>query len=711
MSDMEMQVTLKLRDQLSAESAEMLETLRKGISATVTAFVQSATASQDSGRAAVEAGKASQTAAVRATAAVRQQTTATASATQATRALASATAEAKTRAEGMSKALRDLGYRDRNILGVAERIRQVDQYARRAEQGLLGAARAAGRMGQAVVRGGAALAAGGRVVGQALSGPVAYENSLADMANTAYADKGKAGRQAGELQLHGAIQKAWHEGGGSDRSATEAMKALIDSKAVSTNDAMSMLPKIQKAATAANVAPVDLAKVVVSGIKQKFIRPDQVGKALDMFIASDRTGGSQLQDLAHRLPQVMENAPGARSLGGFGRILTAVQADAAGTGGGEQSGEGLTSLMRSLNNQGTIQDFQKRHLDLSGAFDKTGNGTLSVDSFAQIVDQRVMGNDKRFQALKMRAMSPGGDPAATNAMVDMLQGSAVGKQISDREALRALVTQIIQRNVADKTMAAINQSDGAAQTGWEVKKDTIGYKIQQAQNEKNAAAFNLLQAVHNPLAGALDAVNGLAQRFPGLATAAYAATTALSALGASAGDGLAWGGLVGAGQRLFGGGAAAGMAGAAGVPTSRLGRLGGLFGLGTAALSVYDTETNANLTRAQKNAQHVGTAAGTVGGWGGAVLGAKAGAVIGGVIGTAVPIIGTAAGMAVGAAGGAILGGFYGSKYGSTLGQKAGDVLFGGGQTVIRNEIKLVADGRQLAAVVNEVNARQAQRH
>lgn len=48
---------------------------------------------------------------------------------------------------------------------------------------------------------------------------------------------------------------------------------------------------------------------------------------------------------------------------------------------------------------------------------------------------------------------------------------------------------------------------------------------------------------------------------------------------------------------------------------------------------------------------------------------------------------------------------------GKSLGDMAGGLLFGGGETVVRNEIKLVADGRELAAVVNEVNGRQAQRH
>jgi len=48
---------------------------------------------------------------------------------------------------------------------------------------------------------------------------------------------------------------------------------------------------------------------------------------------------------------------------------------------------------------------------------------------------------------------------------------------------------------------------------------------------------------------------------------------------------------------------------------------------------------------------------------------------------------------------------------GKSLGDKAGELLFSEGGQKIVIESKLTMDGREVAAAVNEVNSRQAQRH
>lgn len=735
--DMEMQVTLKLRDQLSAESVKALSDLRKGVGATVTAVIAATRASQDSGRAAAEAGKIGQNAAAQTTAAVQQQTTATAA--QATRDLARDTAEAKTRAEGMAKALKELGYRDRNILGVAERIKQVDQYARRAEQGLLGAARAAGRFGQAVAQGGAALAAGGYVAGRALAPAMDYDTMLTRMANTAYSDDARAaGNRSvwvrGKAGMDAAITGAVRRYGGTRESAAEALDKMLASGAVDAKDALRMLPVLQKAATASGASTADLSAIAIRGIQGGFFKANQVGSALDKAIIAGQMGGFELKDIASWLPQMMANAKGMKSMAGYESILANAQAAVTTAGTTDQGGNNLRDLLAEMNAHVTDRAFKKLHIDLAGTLAKAReNGVMPLDAFVDLVQKQVVGKDPRFQQLLSRANAAkaSGDKAgqseALAAAADVMEGSAIGKVMRNQQSLQALVGLMAQREYVAKIRAAEGQATGFA-TDFDFKnvQGTTGYKLQQAKNEKDIAASGMFDKVGGPLGRIASAASDLARRFPGLATASYAAATALSAVAAA-------GGVVAAGKLLFGGGAAAGAAGATGAAagaTSRVGRilaagksgwagslgrwggrLGGLFGLASAGFDIYGTEHDATLTRAQKNAAHTGTAFGAAGGWAGALLGAKAGAAVGGGIGALFGGVGAVPGAAIGGVLGGIGGGIAGWWGGNKLGQKAGDVLFGGGQTVVRNEIKLVADGRQLAAVVNEVNSRQAQRH
>jgi hypothetical protein len=260
----------------------------------------------------------------------------------------------------------------------------------------------------------------------------------------------------------------------------------------------------------------------------------------------------------------------------------------------------------------------------------------------------------------------------------------------------------------------MGKAAGAGKTSFDVVAGTTDFKLQQAMNEKDMAASRVLDNVSGPLGNVATKAADLAREFPVLTTAAFAAATTLSALAASAG-------VLAGGRMLFGGGAAAigaGASGAAGAAGAALGRgkvrgrfMGGLgrragvlAALGFSAVDAIGTEMDSGLSRNEKNAAHMGTAGGAAGAWAGATMGAKAGAAIGTAF---APGLGTA----IGGIGGGLVGGALGYWGGHSLGKKAGEVMFGGNETVVRNEIKLIADGRELAAVVNEVNSRQAQRH
>ncbi len=692
MPDMDMQVTLRLRDQVSAESAKALEAVRTGVQAT-------GAAATDSGKAAVEAGRASQQAS-------RQSAKAIGEVTRATR---ENTAEARK----LGDTWRGV-WKPGNARAMLDTLRQVDRLSRRAAQGIAAVTSAATRMGQTVAQGGAALAAGGYVAGRALAKPVDFEHRLAQMANTAFAEEGVAGRRAGMGKLRGAVDLAVRQGGGTRDEAAEALDKMLASGAIKAGDAMRLLPTLQRFATASGAGSGELADIAIRGIQQGFFKPEQIEQALDKALVAGQMGGFELKDMARWLPQMMASASGMKSMAGYERILASAQASAVTAGNKDQAGNNLVNLLAKLNSQDTAQDFKKQGIDLSGTLASAREkGQLPLDAFVELIERQVVGKDKKFQALRARAATAqGGEKAESlDAMADILQASAIGKVVQDRQAMLALVAVMTQRGYIQNVLGGMGKAGGAGQTSFATVAGTSAYKLQQAMNEKDMAASGVLDHVSGPLGRVAEKAADLAREFPGLTTAAVGATMALSALGAAAG---AWAG----GRMLFGGGAAATGAGAAGAASGALGRGkvlgraasrfsrvgGGLLALGFSAVDVIGTELDGSLSRNEKNAAHAGTAGGAAGAWGGAVLGAKGGAAIGTAF---MPGLGTA----IGGIGGGLIGGMAGWWGGHSLGKKAGEVLFGEGQTVVRNEIKLVADGRELAAVVNEVNSRQAQRH
>ncbi len=702
MPDMDMQVTLKLRDQLSAESTRALADVRKG--------VQSAGAAvADSGKASLDAGRAAQQAARQSSQAMEQQAASTVRATESVRALNKEQQAARDYSARMYQDWRKLQSVS-TLTNMVNGLKQVDQFARRAEQGLVAAARSAGQLAQI----GSGLAAGGYVASRAMAQPVAFERRIAQMANTAFAEEGLAGRRAGMAQLRGSVDSAVRQGGGSREGAAEALDKMLASGAIKTGDAMRLLPVLQKFATASGASSADLSDIAIRGIQQGFFKPEQVEQALDKALVAGQMGGFELKDMARWLPQMMANAAGMKSMGGYERILASAQASAVTSGTKDQAGNNLVNLLRKLNSQDTAQDFKKLGIDLSGTLAKAREkGMLPLDAFVQLIDTQVVGKDKKFQALKARAASAqGSDKAdALDAMADILQTSAIGKVVQDREAMLALVAEMTQRDYIKNVLGGMGKAGGAGMTSFGLIAGTSDFKLEQAKAEQEIASSGVLDQVAGPLGRMTTGVVNAAREFPNLTRAVVGATMALSVVGAGAG--------AAAGARmLFGGGAAAGAAGTTAAATGLLGRLrtgwagaaggvarrwGGAASLGLAAVDVAATEYDDTLTRAQKNAAHAGTAGGALGAWGGAMLGAKAGA----AIGTAVlPGVGTA----VGGAAGGLIGGAAGWLAGTGLGKAAGQLMYRD-ESVVRVESKLVVDGRELAAVVNEVNARNAQRH
>ena len=602
-----------------------------------------------------------------------------------------------------------------------EALRGLDQAARSGNR-LRDALRGVGTAGQAalgLVKGvgqaGAGLVAGAGVAAASLRQPIAFEKRLALMANTAYADRDAAGRIAGKKELEGAINTAVRQGGGSRDQAAEALDAMLASGAVKADSAQRLLPTIQKFASASGAGSGEIAEIVIRGIQQKFFSEGQAGEALDKAMAAGQAGGFELKDMAKWLPKMMALGSGMKSMSGFEQILAYSQASAITAGSKDEAGNNLVNLLQKLNSQDTQKDFAKLGIDLTGTLARARDkGKLPLEAFAQLVDEQVVGKDKRYAGLKARlGKAQGGErQQILSDMADLAEASAVGKVVQDRQALLALIAATNQKDYIADVQGKMQHAQGAGETAYQVYQSTTAASVERAGNEAEIARQGMLGDVSGPIKAAADGAAELAQRFPTLATVAAEAATSIGVMSAAA---AAFGAM-----RLFTGGAGGAAAAAAAGGGGLAGMLGGKGGIlataGLAAWDIYATESNDALTRAQKNTQYTANA----GGLAAAIAGMKLGAMAGAGLGSVVPGLGTGIGGIVGGLAGGAMGWWSGSR----AGRFAGEQLWGPSGQAVTDAQKVVVedkstlhvesvlhlDGREVARAVNSYNTAEAKR-
>ncbi|GFK94419.1 hypothetical protein NNJEOMEG_02264 [Fundidesulfovibrio magnetotacticus] len=598
-----------------------------------------------------------------------------------------------------------------------EARRELDAASKSGERlaGALTKAGGAGRAAMNAMRGigqvGAGAAAGAGVAAAALRQPIAFEKRMTLMANTAYADeKDPAKRLAGRGKLVDAVHAAVREGGGTRDEAAEALDKMLASGAIKSDAAQRLLPTIQKFATASGTQSGDIADIVIRGVQNKFFREDEAALALDKALVAGQSGGFELKDMAKWLPKMLALGSGMKSMAGFEQMLAYSQAAATTAGSKDDAGNNLVNLLQKLNSQDTQKDFAKLGIDLTGTLTKAREkGKLPLEAFGDLIEQQVMGKDKRYQALKKRLGSAQGDEKQQilGDMADLASASAIGQVVQDRQALLALLAAINQKDYVKQILGDMANASGEGERSFATYKGSTAASVERAANEAEIARSNMLSDASGPLKALADGAADLAQRFPGLATVAMEATTAIGAMTAAA---AAFGAM-----RMFSGGAGVTAAASGGWLARSASSLAGgasrslpWLSAGVAAWDIYQTENDSTLTRAQKNVKNSETY--------GETGGALAGAAMGAAVGSAVPLVGTALG--------ALLGGLAGWFSGGMAGRGVGNMLWGPSQEtteaarqlvvedrgVIKVESVLKLDGREVARVVNDHNASEARR-
>lgn len=496
---------------------------------------------------------------------------------------------------------------DRAAIATKRRIAELN-----AEMGKVSMGQRLGNIGRGIAGLAAGATAAGMVLAQPMKKQMDYDRSLAMTANTAFAERDVAGRITGKSELNNAVKSAVEIGGGTKEDALGALDTMLASGAVKADTAMKLLPTLQKGATATGASTDDLAKIAISAMQQFDIGEDKIGEVLDKAVAAGQAGNFELADMARWLPQQMAagKSAGLKGMSGFEALLVANQQARVTAGTSDEAGNNLVNLLAKLTSKETSDRFRK--LDIKGKDGKDHGvdfiasmeaqkkkGKNSIEAFMSIMDQ-VIGQDGKYQALQKKLKSAKKEDQAQvlNEMTNLVEGTAIGQIISDRQALMALLG--IRNNVSlgKEVKESLDKSEGAVDTSHAVIKDTNSYKVEDAKNNVDFAQMEGMKGFNDALGDVSVKIAEYAKAYPdltgkivtagtvvaALSAAAITAAGSLRLLGGKGGLGLGVGDVLSKGAGVTG--SAGGVATAAN--TSKMGRLA-KFGRGSLPLLVFGT--------------------------------------------------------------------------------------------------------------------------
>ncbi|MFD3249466.1 phage tail tape measure protein [Rahnella aquatilis] len=393
------------------------------------------------------------------------------------------------------------------------------------------------------------VAAAGAVLAQPVNNQMTYERKLADMSNTAFADQGIAGRKTGMQQMDSLIRDSVKTGGGNKENAADTLNALLASGAVDFNSVKTLLPVIQKYATASGADPKDLAQIAIR-LKQTFgIQDQDIGKALNMSIAAGQAGSFELSDMSKFLPAQLANASnlGMKGLDDYSTLLGLNQAAAITAGDSSQAGNNVVNLLAKINSQDAATAASRikingHGIDLPGSLSAArGKGINSLDAFNGIVD-KVVANNPAYQKLEAQLKNAKGDDRRKimESQSKILEGSAVGKMIADQQALMALVGYRSNKAYVNDVKKDVNAQrtlpDGlrAGDVNFGLISGTNDFKTDQLKNVRDFSEMDSIKSLSDLLGDLSKEITDYSDKYPELTTALSGATTGIKAMGAAA---------------------------------------------------------------------------------------------------------------------------------------------------------------------------------
>lgn len=672
MADLDVQVQLSLRDDLSRPAKKAMDAVRAasrtaegGMGGVAKQAAKAGDAVEGMGRAARDAGEATDALArSNGPRSVKQQ------ADGATRSLENMARSGQRAGQSLSQADAQAGRLRRTLDGVSSRMQAVTRQAARLGQGL-------GTGINGAMEAGAGLTAAGAVGRAALAAPMAREQQYLQDATVAFNERTEAGIKAGVAELRALDQQIVARGGGTLDNA-RAMRGAFLAGGMSFEDTQALAPLTQRAATAAGAEGADFANTLLSGTKSGQFTKDDAEKVFGMMLTAGASGSFETRDMAQYLPSIFNATGDMRGLRGTAQHLTGLEIVRDAAGDSAEAANRYKNLLSFRNSKEAYSNLSKKGINLAHVYrDAAKRGEDMNLAFVGAI-QGLVERNKEYKRLKKEL------PGATGARADeirnqmgAIQNRIFSEIIGDMQAREGAIALEKARGgrYSEVYAGVTNKPEAMIDKLFSVMTSSTQENLNRLANEWEKGMDRVLDVVKGPLQDAIQWASGLMADHPELTALAGATATAGAMWGA--GRGLA------SGLRMLRGGQAGGQAAvtvpmgkpsavtSAGAPRAATAGTTAATGAGQKALAgnvllnaamaagqIYATETDDSLSREAKNEAN----AASLGGLAGSVAGAEMGAA---ALAWAGPV-----GSAVGAAAGATLGGILGTELGQQWYQK-----------------------------------------
>lgn len=672
MADLDVQVQLSLRDDLSRPARKAMDAVRAasrtaegGMGGVAKQAAKAGDAVEGMGRAARDAGEATDALArSNGPRSVKQQ------ADGATRSLENMARSGQRAGQSLSQADAQAGRLRRTLDGVSSRMQAVTRQAARLGQGL-------GTGINGAVDAGAGIMAAGAVGRTALAAPMAREQQYLQDATVAFNERTEAGIKAGVAELRALDQQIVARGGGTLDSA-RAMRGAFLAGGMSFEDTQALAPLTQRAATAAGAEGADFANTLLSGTKSGQFTKADAEKVFGMMLTAGASGSFETRDMAQYLPSIFNATGDMRGLRGTAQHLTGLEIVRDAAGDSAEAANRYKNLLSFRNSKEAYSNLSKKGINLAHVYrDAAKRGEDMNLAFVGAI-QGLVERNKEYKRLKKEL------PGATGARADeirnqmgAIQNRIFSEIIGDMQAREGAIALEKARGgrYSEVYAGVTNKPEAMIDKLFSVMTSSTQENLNRLANEWEKGMDRVLDVVKGPLQDAIQWASGLMADHPELTALAGATVTAGAMWGA--GRGLA------GGLRMLRGGQAGGQTAvtvpmgkpsavtSAGAPRAATAGTTAATGAGQKALAgnvllnaalaagqIYATETDDSLSREAKNEAN----AASLGGLAGSVAGAEMGAA---ALAWAGPV-----GSAVGAAAGATLGGILGTELGQQWYQK-----------------------------------------
>ena len=434
------------------------------------------------------------------------------------------------------------------INGGASRWQRVGSGFRSVGRGMAGAA--------------AGTAAGAYVLAQPVNRTMDFDTALRHAANTMYAGKSMNEKRAGMEEIKKSVMDAAYVGGTTPEAALEAMNTMVASGAMSGEAVKKLLPTVMKTAAAANAEGNDIANIITKALQAGFKEAD-IPSLLDRALQSGADGGFELRDMSRWLPQqlaAMKNAGMGATLDNFSSLLNANQLSFMTAGSTDEAGNNLVNLLAKINSQDIVSKAKKITLNGKEGFDFTASmnkrqaaGMNSLDALVDIVAE-ITAKDEKSAALMKQINAAQGDETKLALLENqkaLVDGTAIGQLVSDRQALMALLALVNNRQELTRLQAGQANAAGAVDGSYGFLAEGSGFKKAQFSLAKSEAEYGAFEKFSDHIGGWMQSAAQWMRGHPEQAqtatqvgygaTAASAAAVSAKAVGGGGGFWSNWG--------------------------------------------------------------------------------------------------------------------------------------------------------------------------